>query len=254
MPRIRESLMPELSSRRSPWRWPWSWLMAGGLLASGHSFAQAVDDQGMLPAEKTARKYRFRSGGQSSSSRSTSGPFSRPGVTAATDRPSRKVACDSMRVRPFWPAARPARPSFPAIPRIACWSTPSTMARPTTCPPNRSFLPEEIATLTEWVQRGAPWGIGTPNGDRILRRRQDSRGTLERRIRERAPASGAFNRSHAPSAPASESATRELGAKPDRSFHPGRARAQKPGTGTRSRQANIDPPPIVRPDRPSPRA
>ena len=54
-------------------------------------------------------------------------------------------------------------------------------------PPKSKLPPEEIATLTEWVQRGAPWGIGTPNRDRIIRRRQDSRGPLERRIRGAGP-------------------------------------------------------------------
>ena len=98
----------------------------------------------------------------SSFSRSGSGRSSRHGARDVTGRPSKRAACGWMRGQPSWPAARPARPSFPATPRRACWSTPSTMAKPTRCRRNRSCPPEEIATLTEWVQRGAPWGIDPP--------------------------------------------------------------------------------------------
>ena len=84
-------------------------VLAMGLLTSGHSFAQAVDDKehGRPPGVPIPIRR------QSSSSRSTSGRFSRLGVMAATDRPSKKVVCGSMRGRPFWPAAQPVRPSFP---------------------------------------------------------------------------------------------------------------------------------------------
>ena len=64
-------------------------------------------------------------------------------------------------------------------------------------PPKSKLPPEEIATLTEWVQRGAPWGIGTRRRDRIIRRRQDSGRPLEGRIRRHGLASGASSRSHA---------------------------------------------------------
>ena len=61
-------------------------------------------------------------------------------------------------------------------------------------PPKSKLPPEEIATLTEWVQRGAPWGPGRAHENRIRRRRQDSRRAVERRIPARVRASGAFSR------------------------------------------------------------
>ena len=142
---------------------------------SGEAFARAADDgfrrapAAELPAKDIARDrpsvpVPIRRG--SSFSRRASGRSSRRGARAVTDRPSRRAACGSMRGRPSWPAARPVRPSCPATPRRACWSTPSTMARPTRCLPSRSS-PEEIATLTEWVKRGAPWGVDARDRDRI---------------------------------------------------------------------------------------
>ena len=49
-------------------------------------------------------------------------------------------------------------------------------------PPKSKLPPEEIATLTEWVQRGAPWGVDDSRSARITRRGQDPRRALEGRI------------------------------------------------------------------------
>ena len=61
-------------------------------------------------------------------------------------------------------------------------------------PPKSKLPPEEIATLTEWVQRGAPWGIGT------RKRLGESAGTAKipaccrRRNSRRGLDTGAFSR------------------------------------------------------------
>ena len=75
------------------------------------------------------------------------------------DRKSRRGACGSMRGPACLPAARRARQLCPATPRRACWSTPSTTAKTYQMPPKSKLPPEEIATLTDWVRRGAPWGV-----------------------------------------------------------------------------------------------
>ncbi len=53
------------------------------------------------------------------------------------------------------------RPSCPASPTKACWSTRFATATCIKCPPSRRLPEEEIATLVEWVRLGAPWGIET---------------------------------------------------------------------------------------------
>ena len=116
-------------------------------------------------------------------------------------------------------------------------------------PPKSKLPPEEIATLTEWVQRGAPWGIGTRTAIDISRCRQDS-GHLSK---EEFAARARFwsFQPLARDAPAREESHASWARNPIDRFILA-ALEQKTRTGTRSRQANIDPPPIVRPDRASP--
>ena len=120
-------------------------------------------------------------------------------------------------------------------------------------PPKSKLPPEEIATLTEWVQRGAPWGIGPQAVGGSAGQRQDSGRALEGRIPGAGPVLE-LSAAIASDAPAREAIARRLGAQPDRSLHPGRTRRKRPGPRARGRQANVDPPALLRPDRPAARA
>ena len=125
--------------------------LAGFMCLSWRLAAPAADDgqrPGRVEGGDTAstdgrqdcRRGRNPTRRTSSSSRRKSGPSFRRGATDATAPTSRRAVCGSMRGQPCSPAARPDRPLFPATPGKASWSTPSTMARPTRCPPSRSCL------------------------------------------------------------------------------------------------------------------
>ena len=83
--------------------------------------------------------------------------------------------------RPLWPAAQLARPSFRATPRKACLVDAINYGENYQMPPKSKLPPEEIATLTEWVQRGAPWGSARKRSSNPPAG-QDSGRPLERRI------------------------------------------------------------------------
>ena len=177
----------------------------------------------------------------SSSSRRESGRSWSHGARDVMGLTSRRAACGSMHGRPFWPAARPARPSFPANRRRACWSTPSTMAKPTRCRPSRSCPPEEIATLTEWVQRGVPWGVAARTGLDPAGSRQDSGRALEGGI----PGTGSVLELSAAaqvSPPAVSSAHAGWVRNPIDRFILAALEAKGPRPRARSRQANLDSP------------
>ena len=93
-------------------------------------------------------------------------------------------------------------------------------------PPKSKLPPEEIATLTEWVARGAPWGIATaasaesPATARIP-------GALSKAEFEARARYWSFQPLEHVSPPSVKPAHVRLGAQPDRPLHPGRARSKR---------------------------
>ena len=78
-----------------------------------------------------------------------------PGLSRTRQAERRPAA--RRRARPSSPAARPVRPSCRAMPRRACWSTPSTTAKPTRCRRSRSS-PRRDRHPDRWVKTGVPGG------------------------------------------------------------------------------------------------
>ncbi len=99
---------------------------------------------------------------RSSFSRKAFGRSWRRGARAATGRPSRKGDCGSMHARPFSPAASTGPAVVPGNPKESLLVDAINYGETYQMPPKSKLPAEEIATLTEWVKRGAPWGVETP--------------------------------------------------------------------------------------------
>ena len=110
-------------------------------------------------------------------------------------------------------------------------------------PPKSKLPPEEIATLTEWVQRGAPWGIGHASSGRIIRVRQDSGRSLEGRIRG-AGALLELSAAFASDAPAVKPSHAGWVRNPIDRFILAALEAKNLDARARGRQAHLDPPPL----------
>ena len=116
-----------------------------------------LDGRRRSPSRPTA----FRSTRRpSSSSRRASGRSWRRGARGVTGRRSRRAACGSTRGRRSWPGAT----TGPAVVPGNAEGEPAgrrdqLRRRPTRCRRSRSSPTEEIATLTRWVEMGAPWGV-----------------------------------------------------------------------------------------------
>ena len=110
-------------------------------------------------------------------------------------------------------------------------------------PPKGKLKEAEIAALTEWVKTRRPWPesrTATP-ARRDGRVRQDPRPTRGR--------TGRSGRSSTPDVPRGEE--RRLATGRDRPLRPRQARSARAAAGRGGRQADLDPPRDVRPDRPA---
>ncbi len=120
-------------------------------------------------------------------------------------------------------------------------------------PPKSKLPAEEIATLTEWVQRGAPWGVERRAPPAASPAPPGSRRALEGGI---PGACSLLELSASPQPLASRGQLRAwpLRSQPHRPLHPSRTRTKEFESRAGSRQAHPDSPPHIRPDRASPQA
>ena len=124
-------------------------------------------------------------------------------------------------------------------------------------PPKGKLKDDEIAALTEWVKRGAPWPVASP-GSRRERRRpptdpqpppQPAASIASSRRRSKPDRSGRSGRSATPSRPSVRDAAWPRS--PIDRFILARLEASRTGAVAAGRQGDPDPPRHLRPDRPA---
>jgi mono/diheme cytochrome c family protein len=133
---------------------------AGGLLSNGQSFAQAVVDE--APPKAT------RSTGSDPAGVEFFEKEVRPILSArchGCHGPAKQKGGLRLDARETVLAGGSTGPAIiPGSPKDSLLVDAINYGETYHMPPKSKLPPAEIATLTEWVQRGAPWGIGTPAG------------------------------------------------------------------------------------------
>ena len=193
---------------------------------------------GALARARPAEPHRVSARGGSSSSRRTSGRSSPSRACAATATRSSRRACGSTRGRRCSKGGRTARRSSRATPTKSLLDPGGPPDHEDIKMPPKAKLPEPaVEALDAWVKMGAPWP------DTADRRRRETRRTIA------ADALGV------PARPGRSRPRRSrMRAWVDhagRCLHPREARSARDGAVAPRRQADLDPPRHVRPDRPA---
>jgi Protein of unknown function (DUF1553)/Protein of unknown function (DUF1549)/Planctomycete cytochrome C len=132
-------------------------VMAGGLLPNGQSFAQAVD---VKDPGKTAQSTGSDPAGVEFFEKQV-----RPILAARCQGchgPAKQKGGLRLDARETILAGGSTGPAvIPGNPKDSLLVDAINYGETYHMPPKSKLPPEEIATLTEWVQRGAPWGIGS---------------------------------------------------------------------------------------------